>query len=352
MSFTKIDGTRKGAPHTKGGGNVEMGGPNSNQVVEYVRSYDPRSWTCLHVDEGPLNCTNVTIQNNDVGPCGSDSYQQWADGISVSCRNSVVRNNLVQNPTDGGIVLFGSPGTQVYNNTIWIVNQTLLGGINLVDYEPFQGDFTGTVVRDNLILGGFATNAEQPGEVKGTNQGNAIIKIGIAVGPRVWFGKHFGTNVSRSGTVINNRFSGAFSFAMAVTSAQNFTIRGNSLIGNTSFIGDRGPNCSHSHVVPNPSAFVLDTNLTQELNLQSNFQKIPDGDSLTCIVPPPGGDFWPFLGDLEGSRNRGLSRTTAVAIAFGLIGGVIVIAIISWYIRRWAQRRAVQRQKAESVNNT
>lgn len=97
-----------------------MGGPNSDQLVEYVRSYDPRSWSCLHIAEGSLNCNNVTVQNNDIGPCGSDKFQEWADGISYSCNNGLVRNNLVSNPTDGGIVLFGSPGTVVENNTIWI----------------------------------------------------------------------------------------------------------------------------------------------------------------------------------------------------------------------------------------
>lgn len=105
-----------------GGGNIEMGGQNSDQVVEYVRSYDPKGWSCLHIHEGALDCNNVTIQNNDIGPCGSDAFQQWADGISMSCRNSVVRNNMIQGATDGGIVLFGAPGTQVYNNTIWILN--------------------------------------------------------------------------------------------------------------------------------------------------------------------------------------------------------------------------------------
>lgn len=99
-----------------------MGGSNSNQLVEYVKSYDPRGWTCLHITEGALSCNNVTVQNNDVGPCGSDSFQEWADGLSISCQNAVVRNNMVENPTDGGIVVFGSPGTQVYNNTIWVVN--------------------------------------------------------------------------------------------------------------------------------------------------------------------------------------------------------------------------------------
>ena len=76
-----------------------MGGSNSNQLIEYVRSFDPRSWSCLHIAEGALSCNNVTVQNNDIGPCGSDAFQEWADGISVSCQNSLVRNNLVENPT-------------------------------------------------------------------------------------------------------------------------------------------------------------------------------------------------------------------------------------------------------------
>jgi parallel beta-helix repeat protein len=135
----------------------------------------------------------MTIQNNDIGPCGSETFQQWADGISLSCRNSIVRNNMIQGATDGGIVIFGSPGSQIYNNTIWVLNvccvftdswfqeltsilkQTLLGGINMVDYDPWSGDFTGTVVRDNLILGGFATDTMDD-NAKGNNFENAIIK--------------------------------------------------------------------------------------------------------------------------------------------------------------------------------
>ena len=116
----QINGTRLGAPPTSGGANIEMGGSNANQIIEYVHSFDPRSWSCLHVDQGNLSCSNVTVQNNDIGPSGSDLFQQWADGISVACRNSLVRNNMVNNPTDGGIVLFGSPGTRVENNTIWV----------------------------------------------------------------------------------------------------------------------------------------------------------------------------------------------------------------------------------------
>lgn len=116
----QINGTRISGPPVSGGANIEMGGSNANQIVEFVHSFYPRSWSCLHVAQGNLSCTNVTVQNNDIGPSGTDLFQQWADGISVACRNSLVRNNMINNPTDGGIVLFGSPGTRVENNTIWV----------------------------------------------------------------------------------------------------------------------------------------------------------------------------------------------------------------------------------------
>jgi parallel beta-helix repeat protein len=94
--------------------------------VDHVHSFDPRSWSCLHIAEGALDCTNATIQNNDIGPAGSSDFQQWADGISNACAHSTIRNNRVNNPTDGGIVIFGAPGTQVYNNTIWVETVCLL----------------------------------------------------------------------------------------------------------------------------------------------------------------------------------------------------------------------------------
>jgi parallel beta-helix repeat protein len=99
-----------------------MGGDNSNQLIEYVHSFDPRSWTCLHIAEGPHTCNGVVIQNNDLGPCGIDTFQEWADGISLACRNSIVRGNMILGATDGGIVVFGSPGSLIENNTIWVTN--------------------------------------------------------------------------------------------------------------------------------------------------------------------------------------------------------------------------------------
>ena len=72
----------------------------------------------------------------------------------------------------------------------------------MVDYVPWNGNYTGTVVRNNSIYGGFATDTPEPGEVKGVNGEDALIKfvlshlhlafaygscrIGIAIGPRTW----------------------------------------------------------------------------------------------------------------------------------------------------------------------
>lgn len=59
---------------------------------------------------------------------GVDAYDQWADGINVACPKSIVRSNLINTPTDGGIVVFG-PEVLVENNTIWVESHALLGGI-------------------------------------------------------------------------------------------------------------------------------------------------------------------------------------------------------------------------------
>jgi len=358
----QINGSRAGAPPTGGGANIEFGGPNSDQLIEYVHSWDPRSWSCLHVAEGTLNCNNATVQNNDIGPCGSSAFQEWADGISMSCNNSLVQNNMINNPTDGGVVLFGAPGTLVRNNTIWVETQTLLGGINMVDYDPYNGDYTGTVVTNNTIMGGFSTDTPQADETKGADSHDAIIKIGIAIGPRTWFADEYGDNVSTSGTVLNNQFTGAFSYAIAMSSAVNFTVENNILIGNTSFLGAIGPNCSTNETMPSPSAFIIDQNNVQSSTTQFDFQPISDGDGLTCVMPPAGGDFWPFGGNPgsssqsppasvpkpaspnSSSHSASLTAGQKAGIAVGVIVGLLFVVVAAWFIRRHALQRLRSRR--------
>jgi len=366
----QINGTRAGAPPTGGGANIEMGGPNSNQLIEYVHSYDPRSWSCLHIAEGGLLCNNAVVQNNDIGPCGSDAFQQWADGISVSCRSAIVRNNMINNPTDGGIVLFGSPGTLVENNTIWVENRTLLGGINMVDVEPWGGNYTGTIARNNTILGGFATDSKSATQEDGSNAEDVIIKIGIAIGPQTWFGDHFGANVSSSGTVLNNRLSGAFGYGMAITSARNFTVQGNVLFGNTSFIGSRGPNCSASDPTPSSSSFIVEWVNVTTTALQTNFQSVQDAKGLTCVQPPNGGDYWPYGGNpstgnytvsssvptpapsSSSSPSSGSHSSTGrkAGLAIGIIIAIVATIVAIIVVRKWAAQRELNRELMDSVS--
>jgi hypothetical protein len=86
-----------------GGANIEIGGTSNGQVVEYVNSRNPRGWSCLHVTEGGITsdfCTNATVSNNDIGPCGQSGTNSagdglWADGISFACTDSLVEGNDV-----------------------------------------------------------------------------------------------------------------------------------------------------------------------------------------------------------------------------------------------------------------
>jgi hypothetical protein len=86
-----------------GGANIEIGGTSNGQVVKHVNSRNPRGWSCLHVTEGGITsnyCTNATVSNNDIGPCGESGKNSagqglWADGISFACTNSLVEGNDV-----------------------------------------------------------------------------------------------------------------------------------------------------------------------------------------------------------------------------------------------------------------
>lgn len=46
----------------------------------------------------------------------------------------------------------------------------------MVDYEPWKGNYTNTIVRNNTIRGGFATSKESAGEKDGSNANDVIIK--------------------------------------------------------------------------------------------------------------------------------------------------------------------------------
>lgn len=180
-------------------------------------------------------------------------------------------------------------------------------------------------------------------------------RIGIAIGPRVWFGDQKGNNVSTGGIVDGNHLTGAFSYGIAMNSATNFTVENNVLIGNTSFIGVRGPNCTANRPIPSPAAFVMGRRYVQECTTQWDFMTTSDCDNLPCVQPPSGNEaslpVWkhPHYNDRSASSPEAaptatgsshLSTGTTAGIVFGTIGAVLLVALVAWRVRKWALKRS------------
>jgi parallel beta-helix repeat protein len=249
----QVNGNRPGLGYVPAGTNgmalIEIGGISRGQIVQEVHAYEPRSWSTLHIYEGAVgnpndtSCSGAQILNNQIGPAGQPSNKQWADGISLGCTHSTVQGNVVTDATDGGIVVFGAPGSLISGNTVQSLSRVLMGGINLVDWAPYNGNYTGTVVTGNTIYSG---------------PGTGYIKIGIGMGPAVWSafspapgGPNYGA------TVTNNIFEGnSFGYATAANGAVNFDISGNVLGGATTptFDGLEDSPCTSSNQWPIPFA--------------------------------------------------------------------------------------------------
>jgi len=108
---------------------------------------------------------------------------------------------------------------------------------------------------------------------------------------------------------------------------------------------------------------VVDYNNTNGLTLQPEFVQITDGDSLTCILPPDSGDYWPFGSNPSGTNTTtggggggsptpnssgnggakgGLSGGAKAGIALGVILGVALVAAATYFIRKAALKRLQQ----------
>jgi hypothetical protein len=209
-----VDGSRPTFGHRNGEALIRAGGSVAGQVVRNVKAFEPRTWSILHLFEGGNpNCSGAVVENNEFGPAGQ-SDGTWADGISLACSNSVVRNNVIADATDGGIVIFAAPGSVIENNVIRADTRVLLGGINMVDYPVYGGDYTNTRVRNNVI-----------------DAAGAVIRIGIGMGWRVWV--CFDPNSPEDptifgGVVTNNTLQGDhMQYGFAVDGVRDWTVTGN-----------------------------------------------------------------------------------------------------------------------------
>ncbi|KAI0286444.1 hypothetical protein BC826DRAFT_972571 [Russula brevipes] len=166
--------------------------------------------------------------------CGSLASMKTLMDVTISYRSTIVRSNMINNPTQAGIFLIGCPGARVGNNTVWAVNISW----RFTGLPPSQN------MLNKLIIPAPSCETIPPLEAfpptqnqllrHGQNANNVVIKIGIAIGPQLWYGDS--PKVSSSRSVLNNGFTFSFAYAIVITSAQNFTIQGNTLFRNASFI--------------------------------------------------------------------------------------------------------------------
>jgi len=215
LSHVVVDGNRPKLGYKGGDALIYAGGSSNGQIVRSVRIIEPRSWSALHFVEGHPSpappCRNALIEDNEIGPAGS-SNETWADGISLACTTTIVRNNRIIDATDGGIVIFGAPGSLIENNIIRAETRTLLGGINMVDFDPYKGNYTGTIVRNNVI-----------------DAFGAVIRIGLGMGVRVWGCWPAETDKTLyGGSVISNILRGAnMQYGFTVDGVRDWTVLDN-----------------------------------------------------------------------------------------------------------------------------
>ncbi|NQY75394.1 MAG: right-handed parallel beta-helix repeat-containing protein [Candidatus Margulisbacteria bacterium] len=241
------------------------GAGGDNQIVRECIFMNVRSWSTLKVHEG---ASNVLIENNLIFGAGVDLRgngrslkeswpRYWGDGITFAARDSIVRNNFIMEPTDVGIVLFGSPGTIAENNVIASISRESLGGINLVDpighykMNETETDYSGVKIRNNYIdaLG-------------------ARIHIGLPMGAPQWAPKNHGqflVGCEVTGNIIAGNAAG---YGYVAHTIKNWKITGNLSTATYSGLAEFG---DHPDPPDDPSAFIYDSNTVIDSELQSDF---------------------------------------------------------------------------------
>ncbi len=222
-------------------------------------------WAAIHVHE---NAFRTIIQDNIIfgagvdvlgnGRSASEDPFAWGDGISVAARNSLVKNNLVIDATDEGIMVQGAPGTKVLNNVIVALSREVFMGIALVDPADYclldsienTFDYRGVVVKNNLVdaLG-------------------ARVHIGFPCGMDVW-NLNKNNRIIVGAEVIENEMTGKIGgYGFAVGGVKDFKVTGNKAKAVFEERGDGLPN----NPPDEPAAFIYDASKTKESKLQSDF---------------------------------------------------------------------------------
>ncbi|TVP99208.1 MAG: right-handed parallel beta-helix repeat-containing protein [Balneolaceae bacterium] len=274
LSHVIVDGNRPELGYGGGDALIYAGGSSFGQIIRNVDIIEPRSWSALQIIQGhpapEPPCRGAIVENNVIGPAGRYDGT-WSDGISLACRSSIVRNNTITDTTDGGIVIFDSPGSLIEGNLIRAVTQPMLGGINMVDYGPYEGDYTDTIVSDNII--------EAAGDV---------IRIGIGMGVRVWVCVERDFGLTLKGAIVKNNIlrGDYFQYGFIVDGVENWTVTGN--ISEATHSGVPAHDC-YGTVASPPAAFMIHS-ARAEGTFQPEFEEADIELALWAIVDPVPGE--------------------------------------------------------------
>jgi len=237
-----------------------------NQIVRECVFMNSRCWSTLKVHEGGRN---ELIENNFIFGAGGDcrgngrelteGRVKWGDGITFSARESVVRNNLIIDPTDVGFVLFGSPGTIAESNVVASISRESLGGANLVDPIGYyklsenETDYRGVKVRHNYV-----------------DAYGARIHVGYPVGAPIWSPKNQGKFLTGGEVTDNVMAGGAGGYGFVAHTIKGWKITGNKSTASYSGIADGLSDTNRPHV---PAAFVYNPETVIDSELQDEFVK-------------------------------------------------------------------------------
>ena len=246
-------------------GLIVLGG-NEGQVITNCWVKDPRGFTAIHIREGDRrSCTGAIIENNEIGPVGNEfdpevdgpdpemspKGRPLADGLSIACRDSFVRDNTFYDNTDAAIVVYCSPGTLIHANRITANKLSAMAGILLVDSTPFDGDYTGTTIKANII-----------------DAASRIIRVGIGLGAAVWSDDT--DTILRGGTVLANGFKGKYlGYGIAAAGLEGWTIKDN--WDEATHQGQRSARCFDEPINPSPVAFLQWSEKIADSALQPGF---------------------------------------------------------------------------------
>jgi hypothetical protein len=255
---------------TGGGGQPPMvffggAGANGQKVLNNV-FMSTRTWSTLKVHEG---AENVTVEGNiflgaGVGPRGNGREKTekpfaWGDGVSCAAEKTTVRNNLIIDPTDVGIVFYGAPGSIAENNVISCISRESLGGLNMVDgflyplNEPNHFSYQGTVVRNNYI-----------------DSFGARIHMSIPMGTGVWVAGYKDKTLVGATVYGNTIAGGAAGYGLVVNGVDDFKVYDNISIANYSGVGD-GLRPAFTNYPDEPGPFLFNPDRVTNSTLQKEF---------------------------------------------------------------------------------